>query len=281
MTITYAIKSRNNTPVDYIKFPGGEIHVRNFPKNRNGHRLVLNARIETPEDIIVLLMTTDAARRQGFDIIQLSMPYVPYARQDRVANPGEAHALKMFATLVNAQKYDKVVVYDPHSDVVEALFDNIKITNNHHFVRDIVPENKPFYLVVPDAGAQKKATALCAFLMADGRFNDMEVILANKKRDTKTGQITGFVMDKQGPLNPEMPCYIIDDICDGGGTFMGLAKVLKEAGAGDQYLAVSHGIFSNNAVERLTNEYFKGIICAYSWSTVDQRNPNLKVKYKR
>ena len=284
MTIFYKTNHTKMAPVDFITFPGGEVHVRNLPKSTGdtywGNIIVFAGQIEKSEDVMVLLMATDAARRQGFTEINLSLPYVPYARQDRVANPGEAHSLKVFATLINAQKYNKVSVYDPHSDVVEALFDNLAITSNHAFVRSSLPQDKPFYLVVPDAGAQKKATALCAFLMADGRFEGMQVILANKKRDTKTGQITGFVIDKQARLDHSMDCYIVDDICDGGGTFMGLAKVLKEAGAGGQHLVVSHGIFSNNAVNRLTDEYFDSIICATCWSNVAQDNPKLKVLNK-
>lgn len=291
MTIHFRTNSYDQ-PVDFITFPGGEVHVRNIPKCRNSGMdirgdsdyMIFTAKIENSTDVMVLLMATDAARRQGFQNVSLEMPYVPYARQDRVANPGEAHSLKMFATLINAQKYDEVTVFDPHSDVVEALFDNVKIKTNYEFVTGNLPRKIPFYLVVPDAGAQKKATALCAYLMKDpfGDFNQMEVILANKKRDTKTGQITGFVMDRQDALDPTMPCYIVDDICDGGGTFMGLAKVLKDAGAGDCHLMVSHGIFSNSAIERLTQDYFKTIICAYGWTNVaPECYPNtLKVCYK-
>lgn len=277
MSIQYYVTSPNGFYVDeffeevkYTVFPGGEVHVKDMPRDlsRGMNHLIFKAKIESSEDAMVLFMATDAAQRQGFTDIQLVMPYVPYARQDRVANPGEAHSLKVFATMVNMQKYTSVTVYDPHSDVVEALFDNLIIVNNHEFVKSVIPPNKGFYLVVPDAGAQKKATALCASLAHTDEHSDFKVILANKIRNTRTGQITEFTTDLKEDqiLDDTKDCYIVDDICDGGGTFLGLAKALKENGAGDIHLVVTHGIFSNNAIKRLTKTYFKSVKCSNRWS---------------
>lgn len=235
----------NNDKITSFTFPGGEcqIVVPAYEQKLISHQYMITAFINDSDGIMKLLLTTDALRRLDPKAnISLVLPYIPYARQDRVCNPGEAHSLKVFANLINSQNFTQVIVCDPHSDVSEAVIDRIVIFNNHCIIDALLSHAKikDFHLVSPDAGAAKKITSLAKFL-ADRRF-EFDVVLGGKERDTKTGNITNFsvnVNDLGGK-----PCVIVDDICDGGGTFIGLAKVLKEANAGPLYLMVTHGIFS-------------------------------------
>jgi ribose-phosphate pyrophosphokinase len=98
-------------------------------------------------------------------------------------------------------------------------------------------------LISPDGGALKKIYKVSEFL------GGIEVVECSKSRDVKTGKLSGFKVyadDLEGK-----DCLIVDDICDGGGTFIGLADELKKKNAGKLYLAVSHGIF-NKGFESLT-----------------------------
>ena len=251
---------------DFI-FPGGEVQVVIDPaKAKKASHALIQAHLENSDDVMKLLLVTDAIRRLGINRVALHMPYVPYARQDRVANPGEAHALKVFANLINSQKYDVVHVFDPHSDVVEACFDNIKIKNNHEFVGNALTNvaelfsTDDFWLVSPDAGAAKKIGALASHL-SNGHFKNLKVAQGGKTRDTVTGKLTGFTVDKEDFGGK--PCVIVDDICDGGGTFLGLAKVLKAKNAGPLVLVVSHGIFSQGFAD--LNSKFDLIYCTDSF----------------
>lgn len=246
-----------------FNFPGGECQAAILPsdcicddsdyeKNK-----VITARITDSDGVMQLLLFTDALRRKGYKKIGLNLPYVPYARQDRVCNPGEAHSLKVFASLINAQKYEFVNVFDPHSDVTEAVLDNCIVENNHTFVRRAltslrINRDDKFNLVSPDAGAYKKIFYLGKNIANSGFSFD--IVNCNKERDTKTGAITNFTVgatDLGGK-----PCIIVDDICDGGGTFLGLADALKAANAGPLYLVVSHGIFSQG-FEKLLSKFEK------------------------
>src|SRR5450830_1493747 len=84
----------------------------------------INAWLKTADTVMQLLLLTDAVRRVMPNVpLHLNMPYVPYARQDRVCNPGEALSARVFCDLINAQNYATVMIADPHSDVVPALLD--------------------------------------------------------------------------------------------------------------------------------------------------------------
>ena len=88
----------------------------------------------------------------------------------------------------------------------------------------------------------------------------------SKQRDVKTGKLKAFKVyadDLRG-----RDCIIVDDICDGGGTFMGLAEELKQKGAGKLYLAVSHGIF-NRGFEEL-NKVFEKIYTTDSFRDIEE-----------
>jgi ribose-phosphate pyrophosphokinase len=202
----------------------------------------LTTRIKCSDDIMLLLLATDALKRMGVKEIQLLIPFLPYARQDRVMVEGEALSLKVFADLLNSQGYSKVSIYDPHSDVALALINNSRAITNHDFVSEVLFDKKNFVIVSPDAGAYKKIFKVCQAVEFKG-----SLVLANKIRDVKTGHIKSVTIDQGDLLGKD--CYIIDDICDGGGTFNLLAKELRQRNCGNVNLIVSHGIFSQGLKE--------------------------------
>lgn len=235
---------------DYFKFPGGESHIKlKEPLYCTESTLEIDifTRLQTPEDIVKLLLATDVLKELRFlTDIRLFIPYLPYARQDRAVNKLECFSLKTFANLINAQNYSSVTILDPHSDVGPALINNSRVINNHSFVKrvlfDIAAKN--YKLVCPDMGAYKKIFKLAEFL----EYTD-EVILCNKTRDMKTGEITGTkiltdITEKNATY------FIVDDICDGGKTFVEIAKSLKALDPkGHINLIVTHAIMSKGDQE--------------------------------
>lgn len=222
-------------------FPGGEVHVstNREPAPEYFGAVAIVARLRNSDDVMALLVATDALRRTYPNArLVLKMPYIPYARQDRVCNEGEALGIRVFSDLINAQNYSEVVVYDPHSDVAPALIDRCRIVSvstifdQSGLTGRLAQEGIP--LVAPDAGATKKVSALA-------RLCGVRFVRADKLRDPKTGDITGTEVygNVQGSK-----VMIVDDICDGGRTFIELAKVLRERGAKTISLYVTHGIFS-------------------------------------
>lgn len=229
-----------------FKFPGGECHIKFDAAFVPENKVRINTRLNTSDDIMLLHLTVDALRRMDVRYIELFIPYLPYARQDRVMVPGEPLSVKVMTTLLNALKCDKVILFDVHSEVSTALLENVKNISNtgmvQHFIGGL--QLQDFLLVSPDLGAYKKITKLAQGI---GYIND--IVTGLKVRNLATGQIIKTDIDKDNLEGK--PCLIVDDICDGGRTFMELAQVLKERNAGDLYLIVSHGIFSHDALTKL------------------------------
>lgn len=227
-------------------FSGGEPHIKIKAFVSDG-TISLTHRINSFNDLGLLLIAVDALKRMGHNNLELILPYFPGARQDRLMIPGESLTVKIYADLINKLGLNQITLFDPHSEVAPALLDNCKVINNHNFIGLIVqslPEH--LILVSPDAGAAKKIHKLARHL------KKYEVIECGKTRNVTTGALSGFKVPSKDLMG--RPCLIVDDICDGGGTFMGLAEELKKSQAGDLYLAVSHGIFSKG-LEKLSEQF--------------------------
>jgi len=236
--------TRNNQKVNLncFTFNGGEESVSlQIPKIVSSEYIDIKVVLDSSSEVMRLAMVVDAVRRLYKPrYLSLNMTYIPYARQDRVCNEGEALSIKVFCDMINSMGFDRVVVSNPHSDVAPALLNNCIISKSWeisltHLLSSRY-SSKNTVLVSPDAGALKKTYELSS--MAEESF---EVIVANKHRDTTTGNITNtsFSGDVTGKI-----CVICDDIIDGGWTFIKLAEALKNAGARKVILAVTHGIFS-------------------------------------
>ncbi len=228
-------------------FPGGESLVRlvNPPEIfPGGKAIVANITMDFKDngDLIDLLLLTDAVRRhyggRTSEPVELSltMHYLPYARQDRVCNPGESLSVKVVADLINSQGYSRVTCTDIHSDVGAALIDNLTHISLLTAARTVAEAQRGAILVSPDAGANKKVLAFAK------EYGFADVVRADKTRDPLTGKITGTVVYSE-PVG-DRDFLILDDICDGGRTFIELAKELRKLTTGKIFLYVSHGIFS-------------------------------------
>lgn len=224
-----------------ITFSGGEPHFVLGSSELAKYGVTIWAYIRTFNDLGELLVVTDALRRMyGSETkIHLCIPYFPGARQDR-AQPGEALTVKVYADIINAQKYATVTVHDPHSDVTSALIDNCVVVEQYELAIEgfdaIAEKHKgTIGIVAPDAGAMKKAAKLT------NQCPRSQLFVATKTRDVSTGELGApqIMADKLPKV-----VLVVDDICDGGGTFIQLAPELKKKGATTLYLYVTHGIFS-------------------------------------
>lgn len=218
----------------------------------------------------LLLIAVDALRRMDIKRIHLFLPYMPTARQDRVMIPGESLSVKVYADVINGLGFESVTVFDPHSEVTSALLNTCKVISNHKFIEQVITDiNSEVILISPDGGALKKIYKLSEFL------GGLPVIECSKKRNVKNGKLEGFKVYKEDLKGKDY--LIVDDICDGGGTFIGLAKELKNKNAGNLYLAISHGIFNKGVV--VLNECFTKIYTTDSFKDVKEEGV-LQIKLK-
>jgi len=241
---------------EHLTFSGGEEQVRVKDKNifAPHGEILITAHMRSSADVMTLLLLTDALRRSGCKAISLLMPYLPYARQDRVCADGEALSLRVMCDLINAQRYEQVEIWDAHSDVALALLDRVVHVTSAQILRFARDWKKSTLLsnpilVAPDAGALKKVNAAAAALRCT-------YIRADKTRDAIDGSITGTVVYANHMEAADL--LIVDDICDGGRTFIELAKELRKLTTGRVMLYVTHGIFSKGTTvfDGLIDEVF-------------------------
>lgn len=173
----------------------------------------------------------DARRTEG----HLLMPYLPYARQDKGVSNDATFALTTFAELLNSLKFKTVTVVDPHSNAA-ALIKYVYIIYPEYQIQNALAACDSKFIALPDRGAKDKYVP--AFR---NMFLSLPIICGSKARDQSTGIITYHPIDVDVSFKNVM---IIDDICDGGMTFVLLAKELKRCGANNVDLFVSHGLFT-------------------------------------
>jgi ribose-phosphate pyrophosphokinase len=227
-------------------FPDGQPHVKIDMKTVSGLNktapLKIVTRVNNSADLLLLLFVKNTLDYLEFEQVELHISYLLTARMDRVMLEGEPFSLKVVAQIINQANFKKVKIFDPHSEVSTALIERSYAVSNHQFVKDALDEyfktndKNNFCIVSPDAGALKKIHRLAQDLSIEN------VVECMKERDLKTGVLTSFKTTTESLKG--LTCFIIDDICDGGGTFAGTAKMLKEKGAKKVVLLVSHGIFS-------------------------------------
>lgn len=224
-----------NFHVEQFKFPAGEVGVKLTSRAPTRGDVEMDIVLKNSDDIMATLLTVDAIKRQHSpQEIRANINYVPYARQDRVCSDGESLSAVVMASLVNSCGFSRVKILDPHSDVMPALINNAHIQKQVDVFRGLKTSWCDTFIVAPDAGAYKKCLDFAKHVGSAG------VITCNKERDVRTGQILGVKCDEDFEGKN---LFVLDDICDGGRTFIELSGLLRTKAKALE-LAVTHGIFS-------------------------------------
>jgi ribose-phosphate pyrophosphokinase len=220
--------------------------------------------LHSNEDIILLGLVIDFF--EGIDEkVVVRIDYMMYQQDDRRFADNESFGLKFIARFLNSFKnIEKVMIFHPHSDKIE-LIDKCQILSNTSFINQALTNiREDSYWVIPDSGAFKT------------QFKQIEVlgwqnfITCMKSRDHETREIKTVVNCK----NLEgRDCFIIDDICLGGRTFINIAEELRKKNCGKLYLIVSHGVF-NNGIDHLI-DYFDTI---YTTDSICKLNESVNLK---
>lgn len=262
-------KSRTGEELYKIsKFPDGQQDVWINPGIRGVASWVLiKSHFNSWLDLELIACTKAALNEIGINEVRLFIPYFLGARSDRKFSNGGTWYLKdVICPAINNLNFQQVIVVDPHSDVLGNLIKNIRIIRNGEYVsRFIADEHLDFTQIIkntciisPDAGAEKKIYDLAKDIAFPG-----EVVCCYKVRD-KSGQLVKTIVTKDDFEGKD--CFIVDDICDGGRTFIELSKELKKRNIGKIYLIVSHGIFSKGI--DILREHFDRVYCTNSISDI-------------
>lgn len=237
----------------------------------------IKSRLNNWLDLELIVCAVASLRELGVEKIHLYAPYIMGARSDRKFEIGGNRYIKdVIAPVLNSLNFESVTCIDPHSYVLENCIDNFESENNVKLVQFALKDLKAFtlngkiqkyeinnhILVSPDDGASKKIYKLAEQIGYKG-----DIITCSKDRD-KDGKLSKInVPHSQIHDNADKDIVIIDDICDGGATFINIAKFIKENYGslfnGKIYLIVTHGIFSKGFDE--LSKYFDGIYCTNSY----------------
>jgi ribose-phosphate pyrophosphokinase len=271
-TINLANPENSEIKFTVSKFPDGQqsIAIDDAPAFIQGSDVKLYSRLNNFRDLELIICANQALRNMAVSTVSLYVPYFMGARSDRKFSDGSVNYLKqVICPIVNAQKFNAVLVLDPHSDVLEACLNNYEKLDNHtlvkHALTDIDNKNgaqERIVLVSPDAGAYKKI-----FDVAQ-KFKITNVVTAMKHRDIISGKITHTEIPNITQYGENHKFVIVDDICDGGRTFIELAKEIRKHNTiSEIYLIVTHGIFSAGFGE--LNNHFTKIYTTNSYSVLD------------
>jgi len=227
------------------KFPAGEVGVK-LPQIAEHEKVGIVLTMPTSDEIFIALNMLDALASQGIqrENIDLFIPYFPYGRQDRVCHEGESFALRVFGHMLKAfPHYNNIYIKDMHSDVTQQSLMGYGVQVKHMSQSSCAKYLPKFdALIAPDKGAAEKvrthyqvAIGTQVFTLNKVRL-DGRVIYESYPHDTIKGEVC-----------------VVDDICDGGATFLSLAEMLNvtQPNITKLNLYVTHGIFSKGTDELL------------------------------
>lgn len=279
LQLAYQRLKKHDLEIDVLTFTDGSVRVTlpDMTKDLEHYHLQITAFIENMDDLMVVAQIKEIALRlcKSSRLCQLRIMSPVYSRYDRVMldNGTDGFGAKVFAQFVNSMGFDSVVLYDNHSEYLTTQIKNCKSWDQQSLCVSTIESSQDLYnLVAPDKGAVEK--------------NPDAIIICDKVRDVTNGQITGMEVSKLGNVDLDKPLLIVDDLCEGGRTFIEVAKVLNVVDRPEmmeivklpKLLYVTHGIFSNNALDKLT-EYYQHVYTHFmKKSTYDQLDSSIKDK---
>ncbi len=236
------------------KFADGEIYIE-INENIRGNSIFIIQSVSSPanDNLMELLLCIDALKRSSAKNITAVIPYFGYARQDRKVVPRTSISAKLVSNLIAKAGADRVVTVDLHAGQIQGFFD-LPVDNlfaTPIFARHIRKKikSKNIICVAPDVGGTERARAL-------GKLLNVGLAIVDKRRP-KPGQ--SQVMNIIGNVKNQT-CIIVDDIIDSGGTIINAAKALKNKGAKEVFVYITHGVLSGDAVKKINNSVIKKLV---------------------
>ncbi len=236
------------------RFPDNEIYVE-INENIRGNSIFVVQSTSNPvnDNLMELLICIDALRRSSAKNITAVIPYFGYARQDRKVVPRTAISAKLVSNLITDAGANRILSVDLHAGQIQGFFD-IPVDNlfatpifARHIKKNIKTNN--LICVAPDVGGVERARAL-------SRRINVGIAIIDKRRPTPG---KSEVMNIVGNVKNKI-CVIVDDIIDSGGTIVNAAKALKDKGAKEIYVYITHAVLSGSAVDKIKESQIKKLI---------------------
>ena len=254
------------------KFADGEIYIE-INENIRGNSIFVVQSTSNPanDNLMELLICIDALRRSSAKNITAVIPYFGYARQDRKVVPRTAISAKLVSNLITNAGANRILSVDLHAGQIQGFFD-IPVDNlfatpifARHVKKTIKLNN--LICVSPDVGGVERTRAL-------SRRLNSNIAIIDKRRPSpgksEVMNIVGNVKNKN--------CVIVDDIIDSGGTIVNAVKALKDKGAKDVYVYITHAVLSGHAVEKIEKSTIKKLITTDTIDNSQKTKGNKKIE---
>ena len=257
------------SPALVSRFSDGEIQVE-IQDNVRGRDvfIVQSTCFPSADHILEALTMVDACKRASAKRITLVMPYFGYARQERKSAPRTPITAKLVANLYTVSGVDRILAMELHTSAIQGFFD---IPVDHLFTKPIFG---PYFsgrqnltVVSPDAGGVERARAMA-------KYYNCGLAIVDKRRDSPN---ESAVMNVIGNVEG-MDCLIVDDICDTGGSLCQAALALKDKGAVAVSAAISHGVLSGPALERIEGSVLSELVITDSIPLSEEGKKCSKIK---
>ena len=253
------------------RFADGEIYVE-INENIRGNSVFVIQSTGTPanDNLMELLICIDALRRSSVKNITAVIPYFGYARQDRKVVSRTAISAKLVSNLITNSGANRILTVDLHAGQIQGFFD-IPVDNlfttpifARHIKKNIKKNN--LICVAPDVGGVERARSLSRRINAG-------IAIVDKRRPAPG---KSEVMNVVGNVNNKI-CIIVDDIIDSGGTIVNAVKALKNKGAKDVYVYITHAVLSGSAVEKINKSSIKKLIVTDTIDNLDKIKKTPKI----
>lgn len=264
----------------YLRVPLGEAEVGRFPDGETEVKINENVRgldcfvvqpTSTPanENLMELLLLTDALHRASAAQITAVIPYYGYGRADRKSEPRVPISAKLIANLITASGVSRVVTMDLHAGQIQGFFD-IPVDHLYanpvlvdYFLRKRLPN---LVVVSPDAGGVERARAFAKRLKAS-------LAIVDKRRvSPEVAEVMHVVGDVKGKT-----ALIIDDLVDTAGTLCNTAEALKKSGALKIYAGAAHGVLAGTAMEKIEKAPLEELVITNSIRLNHKRSKSIVV----
>lgn len=253
------------------KFSDGEINVTVGETVRGSDCYIIQSTCDPVNDnLMELLIMIDAMKRASAGRINAVIPFFGYARQDRKAKARDSISAKLVANLLESAGADRVITMDLHAMQIQGFFD---IPVDHLQGRPVLAEYytekkaDDIVIVSPDHGGVVRARYMAEML-------ECPIAIVDKRRpapnQSEVMNVIGDVKDKN--------CIILDDMIDTAGSITNAASAIKKLGAKNVYVAVTHGVLSGPAIERLENSVIEEVIILNTIPLTDEKKKSTKIK---
>lgn len=232
-------KEKSNINYSISRFPDGEVQIT-LGEFSHKDEIVVFCRITNAEELFILMQVCDILKRHGVRFA-INIWYLMSMRMDRVMDFSRPFSLSIVCEVLDRLGADCIMVYCPHSLEIKRLIKNTKVIEISSILKT---DYNKYQIVFPDEGARN-------------RYTDVPIgnhLFGRKTRDLATGKILSIELE-----NPEdiygRSLLIRDDLCDGGGTFIGLAEAIRKINPDLELNILVDHMVNPKGIERLSNTF--------------------------